>query len=203
MSDASDIVTRALERRRADPTQLLQILREIQEELGWVSPETARSVAVGLGIPTTQVESVVQFYAFLYDQPRGRYRILFSDNITDRMLGSLTLFESMLKRLKLRRAEVSADGAVSVDLDLMHRNVRSGPGAACQQPSRHASDRAACRRDLRACARRRFRLLNGPPPFSVLKTTSAAPTSCSARATSPGPACGPRSRLGGKACLTR
>ena len=33
MSDASDIVARAIERRRADPTQLLQILREIQEEL--------------------------------------------------------------------------------------------------------------------------------------------------------------------------
>ena len=127
MSDASDIVTRALERRRADPTQLLQILREIQEELGWVSPETARSVAVGLGIPTTQVESVVQFYAFLYDQPRGRYRILFSDNITDRMLGSLTLFESMLKRLKLRRAEVSADGAVSVDLTSCTGMCDQGP----------------------------------------------------------------------------
>jgi [NiFe] hydrogenase diaphorase moiety large subunit len=116
MAHANEVVTRALERRRADPTQLLQILREIQEELDWVSPETAHSVAVGLGIPTTQVDSVVQFYAFLYDQRRGRYRILFSDNITDRMLGSITLFESMLKRLKLRRAEVSADGAVSVDL---------------------------------------------------------------------------------------
>ncbi len=116
MSDTSDVVARGVERHHAQPTQLLQILREVQEELEWISPETTRSTATGLGIPTTQVDSVVQFYSFLYDQPRGRYRILFSDNITDRMLGSLTLFEHMLKRLKLRRAEVSADGAVSVDL---------------------------------------------------------------------------------------
>jgi [NiFe] hydrogenase diaphorase moiety large subunit len=38
---------------------------------------------------------------------------LFSDNITDRMLGSLTLFEHMLKRLRLQRGEVSTDGAVT------------------------------------------------------------------------------------------
>jgi Thioredoxin-like [2Fe-2S] ferredoxin len=54
-------------------------------------------------VQKARVESVVQFYSFLYDQPRGRYRILLSDNITDRMLGSLPLFEHML-RLKLRRA---------------------------------------------------------------------------------------------------
>ncbi len=32
-------------------------------------------------MPATHVESVVQFYSFLYDKPRGRYRILFSDNL--------------------------------------------------------------------------------------------------------------------------
>ena len=70
---------------------------------------------------------MVQFYAFLYDQPRGRYRILFSDNITDRMLGSLTLFEHMLKRLKLRRGEASTDGAVSVDLTSCTGMCDQGP----------------------------------------------------------------------------
>ena len=111
------------------PTRLLQILIEAQEELGWISPETARAIASGLGVPITRVESVVQFYSFLYDAPRGRYRILFSDNITDRMLGSLALFEHMLKRLRLRRGEISADGAVSVDLTSCTGMCDQGPAA--------------------------------------------------------------------------
>ena len=78
----------------------------------------------------------MQFYSFLYDEPRGRYRILFSDNITDRMLGNAALFEHMLKRLKLQRGQVSADGAVSVDLTSCTGHVRSGSGAARQQPRR-------------------------------------------------------------------
>ncbi len=98
----SDVVVRALVRHRADPTRLVQILREVQEELDWIAPETAREISAGLAIPITRVQSVVQFYSFLYDRPRGRYRVLFSDNITDRMLGNAALFDHMLKRLKLR-----------------------------------------------------------------------------------------------------
>ena len=142
MSGKSDVVARAIERRRGDPTQLLQILRDIQEDFDWISPETARAVAARLGVPITLVDGVVQFYSFLYDRPQGRYRILFSDNITDRMLGSIPLFEHMLKRLKLKRGELSTDGAVSVDADLLHRHVRPGPGVARQQLADHAADRA-------------------------------------------------------------
>ena len=128
----------------------------MQEELDWISPETSRGPWPPVSaFRSTQVDSVVQFYSFLYDEPRGRYRILFSDNITDRMLGSLALFEHMLKRLKLERGEVSADGAGQRRPDLLHRHVRPGPGAARQQSPDHPPDRAPRRRDLRSGARRR------------------------------------------------
>ena len=127
MAGEGEIVTRVLEGRKADSTALLQILREIQEETGWVSPEVAQKVAAGLRIPVTHVASVIQFYSFLHGEPRGRYRILFSDNITDRMLGNLALFEHMLKRLKLKRGETPADGAVSVDLTSCTGMCDQGP----------------------------------------------------------------------------
>ena len=203
MSDTSEVVVRALERRRARPTQLLQILREVQEELDWISPETAHAVAAGLGIPATQVESVVQFYSFLYDQPRGRYRILFSDNITDRMLGSLTLFEHMLKRLKLRRGRGFRRRRGERRSDLLHRDVRSGPGAARQQPAGHAPDRAPGRRDLRPRARRRSaRRMAGrlfPRRGQHPPRRRAARLALRARVG----ACGRRSRSAARACSTR
>ena len=124
---SADEVAAAVERRRGDPTSLLQILREAQEALGWISPETVEAVAAQLRIPIVRVQSVLQFYSFLYDKPRGRYRLLFSDNITDRMLGSLDLYEHMLKRLKLKRGEVSPDGLVSVDLTSCTGMCDQGP----------------------------------------------------------------------------
>ncbi len=100
---------------RGDPTALLQILRDAQEALDWISPETKILVAEALKIPLAQVEGVTEFYAHLYSENRGKYRILFSNNITDRMAGSTGLMEHMLKRLKLERGKTSTDGLVSVD----------------------------------------------------------------------------------------
>ena len=145
----------------------------------------------------------MQFYSFLYDRPRGRYRILFSDNITDRMLGSVALFEHMLKRLKLRRGEASPDGAVSVDLTSCTGMCDQGPAALVNN---RAFTRLTARRVDEICdlvrGRRSDRRM-AVATISASKTIFAAPTQCSARATSRAPRCAPRSRSGGKACLTR
>ncbi len=127
MASLEPAVEPILQKYRHDPNALLQILRETQEALDWLSPQTQVSIAEALKIPLTRVESVVQFYAHLYGEPRGRYRILFSDNITDRMLGSVALMEHMLKRLKLERGKVSADGLVSVDFTSCTGMCDQGP----------------------------------------------------------------------------
>jgi [NiFe] hydrogenase diaphorase moiety large subunit len=114
-------------RYRGDPTALLQILRETQEALDWISSETKLFLARELDIPLARVESVIEFYAHLYSENRGKYRILFSDNITDRMAGSLALMEHMLKRLKLERGKTSADGLVSVDFTSCTGMCDQGP----------------------------------------------------------------------------
>lgn len=71
-------------RYRRDPTCMLQILR-VQEACDWIPPEAIDRLQASLGVPRTKIEGVAGFYAFLHLQPRGRYRVLFSDNITDRM----------------------------------------------------------------------------------------------------------------------
>jgi [NiFe] hydrogenase diaphorase moiety large subunit len=127
MTAADPIVAAVVAKRGGNPTHLVQILREVQEALDWIAPETVEAIATQLKIPITQVQSALQFYSLLYDRPRGKYRLLFSDNITDRMLGSLGLFEHMLSRLKLRRGEVSPDGLASVDLSSCIGMCDQGP----------------------------------------------------------------------------
>ncbi len=164
MAEMSDVVARALARHRGDPTRLVQMLREVQEELDWIAPETMRAIAAGLGVPITRVQSVVAFYSFLYDRPRGRYRVLFSDNITDRMSGSEALMEHMLKRLKLRRGELSADGAVSVALTSCTGMCDQGPAMLVNN---HAVTRLTARRIDEICELMRIGAPLGewPPEF--------------------------------------
>ena len=108
-------VAATVARYRQDPNYILQMLREIQEACDWISPEAIDGLQQALNLPRTKIEGVAGFYTFLYTQPRGRYRVLFSDNITDRMLGNMELLQRMCEQLWIERGKTSEDGLVSVD----------------------------------------------------------------------------------------
>ncbi len=131
MSDLSEANLGALsaivDKYRRQPTYLVQVLREVQDALDHIPPAAMAHVSAALGVPIGQVEAVTAFYAFFHERPMGRYRVLFSDNITDRMLGSMALVEHMLNRLKLKLGEPSSDGLVSVGLTSCTGMCDQGP----------------------------------------------------------------------------
>ncbi|MCU0764990.1 MAG: NAD(P)H-dependent oxidoreductase subunit E [Burkholderiaceae bacterium] len=104
-----------LERHGKARTELVQILREAQEPEGWIRPEAIGAIARALKLPRARVEGVAGFYSFLHVAPGGRYRLLFSDNITDRMAGSEPLLARLCELLWVERGRTSEDALVSVD----------------------------------------------------------------------------------------
>jgi [NiFe] hydrogenase diaphorase moiety large subunit len=108
-------VERILDQHGRDPSRLLQVLIGVQEIEGWLPPGLISRVAAGLGLPRARVEGVAGFYSFLYSEPVGHYRVLFSDNIIERMLGSRELMAAMSGKLWVEPGKVSEDGLVSLD----------------------------------------------------------------------------------------
>lgn len=104
-----------LDRHGRSGLRLMQILRETQEALGWLSPETLAAIADGIGWPLSRVQSTASFYSFFHTRPLGAYRVLWSDNIIERMQGSADLMAEMCRQLWLEPGHVSEDGLVSVD----------------------------------------------------------------------------------------
>ncbi len=121
-------VAAVLERRGRDPGQLVQILRELQEWHGWLPPAVLSEVARELGITLARVRGVAGFYSFLDSEPRGLYRVLFSDNVTDRMQGSQALMADFSRSLWVEPGKVSEDGLVSVDTTSCTGLCDQGPG---------------------------------------------------------------------------
>ncbi len=97
------------------PHHLLQALREIQHAHQAIPPAAVAQVAETLDVPLARVRGVIGFYAFLTEQSWGRYRVLFSDNITDRMQGNMDLLASLCETLWVEQGRMSEDGLVSVD----------------------------------------------------------------------------------------
>jgi len=103
-----------LDSHQRSPQRLVQILREIQAHKGWLPREDLAGVAKALKLSLAHVEGVAGFYRFFHGHPVGQYRVLFSDNITDRMLGSEEMLRHLRHVLKLEPNKVRADGRVSV-----------------------------------------------------------------------------------------
>jgi [NiFe] hydrogenase diaphorase moiety large subunit len=114
MSYPDDAVEIILTRHHRAAHQLVQILRELQAELHWLPREALSHVANALHLPLAHVEGVAGFYRFMHTQPVGQYRVLFSDNITDRMLGSEALMQALCTRLNVQPGVMRHDGRVSV-----------------------------------------------------------------------------------------
>ena len=113
-SSAAPELHALLARYGAEPHSLVQVLREAQALQGWLPRDTLNQIAAALGLTLAQVEGVAGFYRFFYTQPAGDYRILFSDNVTDRMLGSEVLLADLCRRLRVKPGQLRADGRVSV-----------------------------------------------------------------------------------------
>jgi len=113
VSDAGPAaVESALRRHGQRRDALVQILREVQAESGWLPRELIARIAAGVGLTPAIVEGVASFYRFLHLRPVGRYHFLWSDNVTDRMLGSRMLARELCRLLGVRRGE-AAEGALA------------------------------------------------------------------------------------------
>ncbi len=104
-----------LMQHRHNPNNLLQILIAAQEHFGYIHPDAIDYLEAQLQFPRSKIEGVAGFYSFLHLKPQGEYRVLFSDNITDRMLGNMDLMESMCGQLWVEPGKVSEDGLLSIN----------------------------------------------------------------------------------------
>jgi [NiFe] hydrogenase diaphorase moiety large subunit len=97
------------------PELLLQYLCRIQWRYNCIPPEAIELLAVRLGLPVAHIRGVIGFYAFLHETPRGDFNILVSDSITDQMLGSRALLDSLCRKLGVQAGVARADGRATVD----------------------------------------------------------------------------------------
>ena len=114
-TDPSTLADAVLARWGHDPHALVQVLRETQALTHWLSRPLLAHIARALHLTLAHVEGVATFYRFFHTRPVGRTRVLFSDNITDRMLGSHALMDRLCQRLGIQPGEVDAQGRFSVD----------------------------------------------------------------------------------------
>ena len=95
---------------------LLPILQEIQQELGFLSEEAIIKVGGYLKIPTSKIYAVATFYDQFRFIPRAKYRIKICAGTACHILGAESFLEKLEKRLKINAGETSKDRLVSLEI---------------------------------------------------------------------------------------
>src|SRR5574340_210024 len=128
-SDISRMLTPILARHGGDASRLLLVLLEVQDACHTIPSEAIDHIAAHFDVPRVNVEDVAGFYSFLSTRPVGEYRMLFSGNITDQLLGKDDLMQYLCNKLWVEPGKVSEDGLVSVDSTSCTGMCDQGPAA--------------------------------------------------------------------------
>lgn len=111
----------------ASQDNLIPILQEIQDELGFLSEEALMAVGKHLNVPTSQIYGLATFYNQFRFHPKGTHHIRICHGTSCHIMGTNTLLDYIEKRLKIKSGQTSRDGMFSLE-------VVSCMGACAQSP---------------------------------------------------------------------
>lgn len=98
-----------------DAGELINILHETQNTLGYLSREVQELVAKNLGIPVSRVNGVVTFYAFFTEKPKGKHPVSVCLGTACYVRGSDKVLEEVKNVLGIEVGQTTADGIFSLD----------------------------------------------------------------------------------------
>ena len=100
----------------ADQAQsaVMACLSIIQQERGWVSPESELLVADYLGMPPMAVHEVTSFYNMFNQQPVGRFKLNVCTNLPCQLRGGADALAYLEKTLGITDGDTTPDGLFTV-----------------------------------------------------------------------------------------
>lgn len=113
----ADQMARILEKypsaRRQD---LIPILQEVQEALGYLSKEAVTAVGTHLQLPAAKIFGVATFYNQFRFHPRGKYHFTVCRGTACHVKGSSKALDMLMKALKLEPGKTSRDRLFSLEV---------------------------------------------------------------------------------------
>ena len=111
-----DFITGLVNKYGKERTSLLPVLQDFQKKFRYIDEDSQQEIANALSIHPVEVNSVISFYAFLYDKPRGKHTVRLCKNIICRFHGNKELTEMLKNKLKEINKGKSAEDRIEIEL---------------------------------------------------------------------------------------
>ena len=106
----SDLVAEVVAEHGAVRDELIPILIDINQRVGYVPGAAIDQVSELLKVPKSNIFGVITFYELLSDKPRGLHVIQFCESAPCHVAGGREVWQSLLDELQIKPGETSPDG---------------------------------------------------------------------------------------------
>jgi NADH:ubiquinone oxidoreductase subunit E len=104
-----------LEGRRSQPSQLIEVLQDVQEICGYIPQDAMKTVAKELGVPLMEVYRAANFYKAFTLKPRGKNVFTICTGTACHVRGSDLLIDQVKGQLKVEPGDTTTDGLFTVE----------------------------------------------------------------------------------------
>jgi [NiFe] hydrogenase diaphorase moiety large subunit len=94
--------------------RLMDILIDIQAELGYISQEATTQIAHELGLSKVDVEQTISFYHFFSQKPTGKFSIYLNNSVVANMMGRSEIVEALEQEAGCKFGDVTGDGLIGL-----------------------------------------------------------------------------------------
>ena len=116
---------------------VMACLSIVQQELGWVSPDSEQVVAEVLGMPLMAVHEVTTFYNMYNQKPVGKFKLNVCTNLPCQLRGGQDAMQHLERKLGVRSGQTTADGLFTLQ-------PSECQGACADAPVLLVNDRHMC-----------------------------------------------------------
>jgi NADH-quinone oxidoreductase subunit E len=113
--EESKQIEEILRRSHPERENLLPVLQEIQEKVGYLSREAMESVAHFFHLPPSEIFSIVTFYNQFRRKPPGRNPVHVCLGTACYLLGGNLILDAFSRELQIGRGDTTEDRSFSLD----------------------------------------------------------------------------------------
>jgi len=104
-----------LQKHPKDPSSIIQVLLDIQNELYYLPREVLEHVSKSLDVPLSRTYSLATFYKAFSLKPKGKYPIAVCTGTACHVQGAVRILEQIERELSIKEGETTPDKKFSVE----------------------------------------------------------------------------------------
>lgn len=108
------LVQTILEKYDKDSYRLMDILIDVQKEMGFISDQAVKEIATAVNLSEVDVEQTISFYHFFHRKPAGKYQIYLNDSAMSVLKGHKKVKEAFENACGIKFGQVTADGTIGL-----------------------------------------------------------------------------------------